>query len=195
VNFDSHYDGPVRTAVLLINALTPGQDRGRDYSPPEGEELRAAATEALRSASEALEDMPLVTQNEAAEFVVVAGRLRTVVVDVAGGELDAAAREINRQLRDTNAQPHLARHEGQPWWHLHYAGARGGVVNEWAGACAGAVAVVLGSDARTRLGICTAPRCDRVYVDVSRNGTRRFCSTACQNRVKAATFRAGIRSD
>jgi predicted RNA-binding Zn ribbon-like protein len=28
-----------------------------------------------------------------------------------------------------------------------------------------------------------------VYVDVSRNGTRRFCSTACQNRVKAATYR------
>ena len=26
-------------------------------------------------------------------------------------------------------------------------------------------------------------------VDVSRNGTRRFCSTACQNRVKAAAFR------
>jgi len=39
------------------------------------------------------------------------------------------------------------------------------------------------------LGVCTAPRCDRVYVDTSRNGTRRFCSTACQNRVKAAVFR------
>ena len=25
---------------------------------------------------------------------------------------------------------------------------------------------------------------------VSRNGTKRFCSTACQNRVKAASFRA-----
>jgi predicted RNA-binding Zn ribbon-like protein len=37
--------------------------------------------------------------------------------------------------------------------------------------------------------VCTAPRCDRVYVDTSRNGTRRFCSTTCQNRVKAATFR------
>jgi hypothetical protein len=29
-----------------------------------------------------------------------------------------------------------------------------------------------------------------VFVDVSRNGTKRFCSTACQNRVKAAAFRA-----
>jgi len=43
-----------------------------------------------------------------------------------------------------------------------------------------------------RLGVCTAPRCDRVYVDTSRNGTRRYCSTSCQNRVKTAAFRARL---
>jgi predicted RNA-binding Zn ribbon-like protein len=31
-------------------------------------------------------------------------------------------------------------------------------------------------------------------VDTSRNATRRFCSTACQNRVKAASFRAARRA-
>jgi predicted RNA-binding Zn ribbon-like protein len=41
-----------------------------------------------------------------------------------------------------------------------------------------------------RPGICSAPSCDRVFVDTSRNGTKRFCTTACQNRVKAAAFRA-----
>ena len=41
-----------------------------------------------------------------------------------------------------------------------------------------------------RLGVCAAERCDRVYVDTSRNATRRFCSTACQSRTKAAAFRA-----
>ncbi len=50
--------------------------------------------------------------------------------------------------------------------------------------------MVLGSELHGRLGVCTAARCDRVYVDLSRNGTRRFCSTACQNRNKAAAFRA-----
>lgn len=53
-----------------------------------------------------------------------------------------------------------------------------------------ALATVLGNAAIERLGICNAAACDRVYVDVSKNGTRRFCSTACQNRVKAAAFRA-----
>ena len=60
----------------------------------------------------------------------------------------------------------------------------------WAAGCATGLAVVLGSEFHDRLGVCTAPRCDRVYVDTSRNGTRRYCSTACQNRVKAAAFRA-----
>jgi len=48
---------------------------------------------------------------------------------------------------------------------------------------------VLGGEYWDRLGVCTAPRCDRVYVDTSRNGSKRFCSTACQNRVKSAAFR------
>ena len=51
------------------------------------------------------------------------------------------------------------------------------------------LAVALGSDLAGRLGVCDAPGCDRVYVDASRNGGRRFCSTRCQNRVKAAAHR------
>jgi predicted RNA-binding Zn ribbon-like protein len=50
--------------------------------------------------------------------------------------------------------------------------------------------MAIGSDFAGRLGVCSAERCDRVYVDTSRNSRRRFCSTACQNRVKAAAFRA-----
>jgi predicted RNA-binding Zn ribbon-like protein len=61
---------------------------------------------------------------------------------------------------------------------------------QWAAPCATGLAVVLGGELHDRLGVCTAPNCDRVYVDTSRNGTRRFCSTACQNRVKTAAFRA-----
>ena len=64
--------------------------------------------------------------------------------------------------------------------------------NGWAAGCATGLAVVLGGDLYDRLGVCTAPRCDRVYVDTSRNGTRRYCSTSCQNRVKTAAFRARL---
>jgi predicted RNA-binding Zn ribbon-like protein len=33
-----------------------------------------------------------------------------------------------------------------------------------------------------------------VFVDLSRNGSRRFCSAACQNRTKAAALRARRRA-
>jgi len=96
-------------------------------------------------------------------------------------------------LAETGARPQLDRHDGEPW-HVHFHGAEESLAEGYAAGCATGLAIVLGSEARDRLGVCTAPRCDRVYVDTSRNGTRRFCSTSCQNRVKAAAFRARIAS-
>ena len=92
-------------------------------------------------------------------------------------------------LAATGAHPELARHDGEPW-HVHFhATGPASVATSWAAGCATGLAIVLGGEHYDRLGVCTAPRCDRVYVDTSRNGSRRFCSTACQNRVKAAAFR------
>lgn len=175
---------------MLANTLTDGHMRGRPYPVPEGEQRREAATEVLRSISA---DIPTVTAREADDLVALAATLRSVFSSVADGDLDTAAGLVNLLLDSTRAQPRLDRHDEQPW-HLHYHGTTGGLAARWAGACSTALAIVLGSDSRHRLGICTAPRCDRVYVDTSQNGTRRFCSTACQNRVKNAAFRARIQS-
>lgn len=190
MNFSSHYDAPVRLASLLANSLTGGYLRGRPYPVPQGEQRQEAATEALRSISP---DIPTVTAKEADDLATLAATLRSVFASVADGDLDTAAEQVNRLLDSTRAQPRLNRHDEQ-LWHLHYQGTTGGLAALWAGACATALAIVLSSDARHRLGICTAPRCDRVYVDTSQNGTRRFCSTPCQNRVKNAAFRARIQS-
>jgi predicted RNA-binding Zn ribbon-like protein len=40
-----------------------------------------------------------------------------------------------------------------------------------------------------RFGVCEAHNCDRVFLDASRNGCMRFCSTGCMNRTKATQFR------
>jgi predicted RNA-binding Zn ribbon-like protein len=186
VDFTSHLDAVVTVGVRLANALTPGEAHGRPYLPPGGPALAAAATAALRAGRR---DTREVTAAEAAEFRDVAGSIRAVFDAVAGGRTDAAAGLVNEMLASTGARPQLDRHDGEPW-HLHFHGAEDSLVTGWAAGCATGLAVVLGSDLGARLGVCTAPRCDRVYVDTSRNGTRRFCSTACQNRVKAAAFRA-----
>ncbi len=179
-------DAVVAVAVRLVNALTPGEAHGRPYTPPDGDRLPPAVTVALRTGRP---DTREVTPNEAAEFGMVAGALRAVFDAVAGGRLDEAASQVNALLTFTGARPLLDRHDSEPW-HLHFHGADDSLVTGWSAGCATGLAVVLGSDLHGRLGVCTAERCDRVYVDTSRNGTRRFCSTACQSRVKAAAFRA-----
>ena len=107
----------------------------------------------------------------------------------AEGNGQSVAVRVNAMLDDTAARPALERHDGEPW-HLHFHSAdETSMVKGWQAGCATGLAIVLGGELYDRLGVCTAPHCDRVYVDTTRNGSRRFCSTACQNRVKAAAFR------
>lgn len=186
MNFTSHVDAVVTVAVSLVNALTPGESHGQAYQPPDGDALRAAAAVALRSGRSVV---PEITDPEAAELAKVAATLRDVFDSVGRDDIDGAARLVNDLLAATGARPQLDRHDGEPW-HLHFHGRTDTLAQGWAAGCATGLAVVLGTELYNRLGVCTAARCDRVYVDVSRNGTRRFCSTACQNRVKAAAFRA-----
>ncbi|MPZ28052.1 MAG: hypothetical protein GEV12_16990 [Micromonosporaceae bacterium] len=55
--------------------------------------------------------------------------------------------------------------------------------------CRAAITVSPWLSSGDRLGTCGADDCDRVFLDGSKNGSRRFCSITCQNRVKAAAFR------
>jgi hypothetical protein len=183
VNFNSHTDRVVDLAVRLVNALTPGERRGRPYAPPEGADRRTTLIEI---------GFGDLGDDDTAVLGEMAAELRKVFAAVAAGDVDAAAHQVNHLLEVTRARPHLIRHDGEPW-HLHFHGTGGTLSAEWVAGCATGLAVVLGSEFHDRLGVCTAPHCDRVYVDVSRNGTRRFCSTACQNRVKTAAFRARTR--
>jgi predicted RNA-binding Zn ribbon-like protein len=63
------------------------------------------------------------------------------------------------------------------------------LVPMWSSICAEGMARMIGAGYGDRFGTCEAPDCDRVFFDLSRNASRRFCSTTCQNRVKAAAFR------
>jgi predicted RNA-binding Zn ribbon-like protein len=185
VNFNSHTDVVVKMAVALVNLLTPGEERSRQYLPPHGME-RAAALNALFKSAGSRTD---VTVAEAGEFAQVSADLRAVFAAVAADDIDSAACQVNDMLAATRAHPTLERHDGEPW-HIHFHSAdEASPATGWAAGCATGLAIVLGSELYNRLGVCTAPHCDRVYVDTSRNGSRRFCSTTCQNRVKAAAFR------
>ncbi|MGH3425289.1 MAG: CGNR zinc finger domain-containing protein [Nocardioidaceae bacterium] len=186
MNFDSHLDGVVAIAAALVNATTPGQAQGREHAVPTGDDLRDAVADALDAGRP---HRTALTVADAAGLAAAGTRLRSVFVAVDGGDHDTAADTVNALLAETGAQPHLERHDGEPW-HLHYHGRESSPATNWTASCATALATVIGSEYTDRLGVCSAPACDRVYVDTSRNGTRQFCSASCQSRVKAAAYRA-----
>jgi len=188
VNFTSHVDAIVTTAVNLVNAVTPGEAHGRSFEAPAGAELGEAIRQVLPFRGQ--RPWPAaISAADAAQLAELAGWLRSVFDSIERGDVDDAAITLNALLAETGARPQLDRHDDEPW-HLHFHGHTDTLAQGWAAGCVTGLAIVLGTDGYDRLGVCTAPRCDRVYVDVSRNGTRRFCSTTCQNRVKAAAFRA-----
>ena len=49
---------------------------------------------------------------------------------------------------------------------------------------------VIRADELSRLDICADADCDAVVLDLSRNRSRRFCSTTCGNRAAVAAYRA-----
>lgn len=177
--------GVVAAAVAAVNALQPGQRRGRDFTadtgPGEVADVLAAA------GSQFARQVPEPAELDALRGYT--GRFHAVFAAAGAGDMDRACTGVNRLLADTRAAPVLSRHSGEPW-HLHFHAPGADWATGWAAPMATALAIVLGSPAADRLGVCSAGQCDRVFADTSRNGTRRFCSTACQNRAKAAAFRA-----
>jgi predicted RNA-binding Zn ribbon-like protein len=47
----------------------------------------------------------------------------------------------------------------------------------------------------SRLGLCADDDCDGIVLDLSRNRSRRYCSTACGNRNSVAAYRARRSAD
>lgn len=190
MEFDSHRSSAVAALVAVINELSPGERHGKPFTPAESE-LVAATERAIDPERNGWDAVG--TADEVKDLAQWAVRLHGVVKLLQAGEVDTAAHELNAILRQARAAPELARHDGEPW-HLHFHTQDAPWVMQWAAGMSASLAIIMGNPVIDRIGICTAPACDRVYIDTSRNGTRRFCSTACQNRVKAAKFRARQRN-
>ncbi|MDH6108698.1 putative RNA-binding Zn ribbon-like protein [Kitasatospora sp. MAP12-15] len=189
--FDSHVATLLDVAVALVNSLTDGDERGRPYTAPRDADLPAALDALLPRANDArANDTPrTIDQGQAAYLAATAHRMRTVFEAASAGRIGEAAATLNALLAATGARPRLDLVPGEPW-QVHFHGSDDSLAIGWSAGCATALALAIGSELAGRLGVCQADRCDRVYVDGSRNAARQFCSTACQSRTKAAAFRA-----
>ena len=101
---------------------------------------------------------------------------------------DEAAEEVNAIFRDARALPYLTRHE--PFdWHLHATSQEAPLGERMRVEFALALMDVIRTDEMWRLRACEAPDCTGVLADLSRNGSKRYCSVRCGNRMNMVAFR------
>jgi len=120
-------------------------------------------------------------------FAALAEKLHAIFTALDSGDVDAAASVLNDLLEVTSQETHLAKDDGQ--WVLHHHPRDAALVKAWTSICAEAMARLVADGHADRAGLCEAEDCSRAYIDTTKNTTRRFCSTVCQNRVKAAALR------
>ena len=116
-------------------------------------------------------------------------------VEAAGGTTVARAADLaNALFQETHTLPQLQRHDG--WgWHLHAVPNEAGIAVRTAADIAIALADAVIDGEVSRIGRCAADDCSALFVDLSRNRSKRFCDRGnCANRTHVAAYRARLTS-
>lgn len=173
----SHYtDEPVDLSVALMNTARVDSD----------------ALASLESLNEFLETYRhlwagVARPPKASELESIRG-LREALREVILSPDEATASErLNLILSQHDAQPRLSVHNGDPHFHFEPIGSD---ISSWLGATtAMGLATVMVEHGMERFGTCAASDCDDVYVDASRNRSRRHCSSTCSTREAVSAYR------
>jgi predicted RNA-binding Zn ribbon-like protein len=102
---------------------------------------------------------------------------------------DGAVEQVNQMLSEARAVPQLSRH-GDFDWHIHAIDEQAPLDTRILVETAMAMIDVIRADEMSRLAVCADDTCEGVVLDLSRNRSRRFCSTTCGNRNAVAAYRA-----
>jgi predicted RNA-binding Zn ribbon-like protein len=115
--------------------------------------------------------------------------LRPVLRELLTADRARVAELVNAMLADARAMPQLVRHDDMDW-HLHAISPDAPLINRVLVETAMAMADLVRGDEMSRLAICADATCDGIVLDLTRNRSRRFCSTTCANRNAVAAYRA-----
>ena len=173
----SHYStDPVDLAIALVNSSEePGQ--------------ALASLDDLNAFLDGYETLwDGVARPPAAKDLDGARRLKEALREViASPDNETAATRINEILSDHGAEPRVSYHNGSP--HLHFEPV-GSKMIDWLGAItAMGLASVIVDHGIDRFGVCAASTCNDVYIDTSRNRSRKNCSSTCSTREAVAAYR------
>ena len=162
-----------------------------DTTRPEPEYLRAPADLAryLRSWNILLAQGP--TAQDLDEVLVLRRRLRSVFE---ARDMAAAAGVLNELLEGVRVRPHIGlTSDGSIKLELE-VGENLPVARRLAAEAALGLSAALQHYGVERLHVCSAAPCTDVFIDTSRNHTRRYCCEQCANRHNVAAYRQRQRS-
>jgi len=125
------------------------------------------------------------TRAELEEVRELRPRLRELLL----AERDEAVTHVNAILAEVTLRPELVRHEEYDW-HLHAVDYDDPLAVRIKIETTMAMIDVIRTDEMSRLSVCDDSECDGVVLDLSRNRSRRYCSTTCGNRNAVAAYRA-----
>lgn len=124
------------------------------------------------------------------ETVADLGRRVRAVVEAADEESVIA--RLNELLGCADVHPRMTNHDGT--LHVHYSRGDAPAVEQLSTTVAVGMAMLVTRYGWARLGRCGAQDCQDVFVDTSRNNSRRFCSETCASRASVAAYRARQRA-
>lgn len=168
----------LRAAAALVNTLPETDSAGRDRLETHADLDVYLATFSYTGAFRRDAD-------ELAAVRAIRPRLRALW----SVDRDSAVPLVNAMLRDGHALPQLVIHDHFDW-HIHATEPDAPLAMRMLSESAMAFVDVIRSDAWDRVRVCAADDCESVYVDFSKNGSKRYCDTGnCGNRMNVNAYR------
>jgi hypothetical protein len=115
--------------------------------------------------------------------------LRPVFEASEAGDVPGVIGGLNELMEKHPVTPMISDHDPDNL-HMHVANRAASVAELLIGEALMGLANLVCDLGATRLGTCSEPRCDHVFVDTSPNQSRRYCSDRCSSRANVAAYRA-----
>lgn len=166
-------------AVRLANTAAYHEDNVDRLTTMDGLRALVADREHLNSG---------MTRGDLEALRDLRSEFRKIFQACADGDGEEAAEQLNALLMRHPVHPQLSGHDGQPW-HVHFTES-GSMADKYAAGAAMGLAVRITELGIERFGVCQAPPCMGVFIDISSNRSRRYCSDRCVSRANVTAFRA-----
>lgn len=170
MNYAHYTDVPVMLARDLVNLFN--------------EEITFEELDAF-VAARGFTQSTVVKRRDLADVASLAANLRAVFL---ANDEEEKVELINGLLTDSQVEPRLIDHD-EGGVHFHYTSEDFPVLTKLRAYTAMGLAMVASQHDHGRLGSCVATGCKNVFVDTTRNASKRFCSAPCANRTNVASFR------